>query len=115
MDRYDALLASNKLPSIQIETSLKKLEVMKAELSSNGFVCDLCEQAYANGTYLPTSLGLSDEQIKYMGTYVRQQRNSYPQEWLAYYPDQWEDQEDEEDMEMLEDILVAKMLQNYET
>jgi len=41
LDTHEALLASNKLLSIQLETIVKRLEVRDvAQLSSNGTICD---------------------------------------------------------------------------
>jgi len=56
---HDALLARNKLLSIQIETILMKLEANSlAEISSKGLGCDFCEPDHASGSCRPSSLGL---------------------------------------------------------
>jgi len=43
----------------------------------SGVSCNLCEQAYESIACLPTSFGLFEEQVKYMGAYNRQQQNPY--------------------------------------
>jgi len=44
-------------------------------MSYHGPNCDFCEQAHVSGACLPASLGLSEEHVKYMGTYTKHQRN----------------------------------------
>jgi len=73
-----------------------------AKLSTNGLICEFCEQAHENGTCLPLSFGLSNEQVRYMESYVGQEGIFYLQEWPEYHPAQWEDQDENEDMSELE-------------
>jgi len=77
LNTQDALLASNKLLNIQLETIEKRLEAREVAYLSTKTNCEICEQAHENGAFLPTSLGFSEEHVKYMGSYSRQQRNPY--------------------------------------
>jgi hypothetical protein len=77
LNTQDALLASNKLLSIQLETIAKRLEAREVAHLYAKTNCEICEQAHENGACLPTSLGFSKEQVKYMGNNSRQQRNPY--------------------------------------
>jgi len=47
-----------------------------AKLSTNGMGCNFCGQYHETEACLPTNLGLSEEQIKYIGAVDRHQR--YP-------------------------------------
>ena len=70
LETHGALLASNKLLSSKIEALGKKLEAQEvANLSTNSVFCDFCEQIHESGPCLPTSLELSEEQVKYMGVH----------------------------------------------
>ena len=73
----DALLASNKLLSLQLETIAKRLEAREVTKLSARNTCDFWEQAHESGACLSISLGLSEEQVKCMGNYSRQQWNPY--------------------------------------
>ena len=78
LETHDALLASNKLLSDKIEELDKRLEVLEvANLSIYGVSCNFCEKAHESCACLPTSLGLSEEQVNYMGAYDKQQQNPY--------------------------------------
>jgi hypothetical protein len=55
----DALLSSNKLLSIQLETIAKSLEAREVAHLSPKTNCDICEQAHGSGACLPASLGFS--------------------------------------------------------
>jgi len=59
MNTQDALLANNKLPSIQIETLAKKLDAREVAQLSAKATCDFCEQADESGSCLLASFGLS--------------------------------------------------------
>jgi len=50
----------------------------------------------------PNEFWLLNEQVRYMESYVRKERNFCPQEWLDYYPTRWEDQDENEDLLELE-------------
>ena len=69
LNTQDALLSSNKLLYIQLETIAKRLEAREVAHLSAQANCEICEQAHENGACLPTSLGFSEEQVKYMGNY----------------------------------------------
>lgn len=77
MNTQDALLASNKLLRIQIETLEKKLDAREVAQLSAKATCDFCEQAHKSRSCLLASLRLSEEQVKYMGTFTKQQRSPY--------------------------------------
>jgi len=77
LNTQDALLASNKLLILQLETIAKKLEAREGAKPSARNTCDFCEQAHESGACLPTSLGLSEEQVKNLWNFSRQQRNPY--------------------------------------
>jgi len=55
----DALLASNKLLSIQLETLAKRLEAREVAQLSAKVTCDFQEKAHESGACLPASLGFS--------------------------------------------------------
>jgi hypothetical protein len=57
LNTQDALLATNKLLSIQLETIAKRLEALEVAHLSAKTNCDICEQAHENGAWLPASLG----------------------------------------------------------
>jgi hypothetical protein len=77
LNAQDSLHASTKHLIIQLETLAKRLEAHEvAQLSTNA-TCDFCEQANESGVRLLISLGLSEEQVKYMGTFTRQHWNPY--------------------------------------
>jgi len=42
-----------------------------ARLSTNGIGSDFCEQAHEKGACVPTSFGLSEEQVKYVGAIAK--------------------------------------------
>jgi hypothetical protein len=66
--------------SIQIETISKKSEAETLfQISSKGLGCDLCEQTHASGTCIPTSLGLSDEHVKYLGCIYKKSKEPIPE------------------------------------
>jgi len=77
LNTQNALLAGNKLLSIQREAIAKRLEARDVSQVSARSTCDFCEQAHESGTCLPSCLGLSKEQVKDMGNFSRQQRNPY--------------------------------------
>jgi len=77
LNTQDALISSDKLLNIQLETITKRLEAREvAQLSANTN-CDICEQAHERGACLPASLRFSEEHVKYIGNYSRQKRNPY--------------------------------------
>jgi len=57
LNTRDALLASNKLLSIQLDIIAKRLEAREVAHLSAKTNCEICEQAHENGACLPTSLG----------------------------------------------------------
>jgi hypothetical protein len=57
LNTQDALLASNKLLSIQLETLAKRLEAREVAHLSAKTNCDIYEQAHESGACLPASLG----------------------------------------------------------
>jgi len=74
LETHDALLARNKLLSDKIKALAKRFEAQKVpKMSINGVCCDFCEQSHESGACLPTSLGLSEEKVKYMSVYTRKQ------------------------------------------
>jgi len=77
LNTQDALLASNKLHKIQLESIAKRLEAREVAHLFAKTNCEICEQAHESSVCLPTSLGFSEEQVKYMENYSRQQRNPY--------------------------------------
>jgi hypothetical protein len=77
LNTKDALLSSNKLPRLQLETIAKKLEAREVAKISAKCTCDLCEQSHESRACLPTNLKLSEEQVKYVRNFSRQQRNPY--------------------------------------
>ena len=70
-------LGRNKLLSIQLEIIAKRLEAREVAQLSPKTNCNICEQAHESDACLPESLGFSEEHVKYMGNYSRQQRNPY--------------------------------------
>jgi len=73
LDTHDTLLASNELLSDKLEAITKKLEAQeKARLSITDVVYNFCQQAHESDTCLPTSLGVSEEQVNYMGGFTMQ-------------------------------------------
>ena len=77
LNTQDVLLASNKLLNIQLESIAKMLEAREVAHLFAKTNSEICEQAHESGACLPASLGFSEEQVKYMGNYSRQQRNPY--------------------------------------
>lgn len=57
LNTQDALLASNKLLSIQLETIAKRLEARQVARLSAKTNCEICEQAHESGACLPLLLG----------------------------------------------------------
>jgi len=55
----DALLSSNKLLSIQLETLAKRLEARKVAHLYSKTNCHVCDQAHESGACLPASLRFS--------------------------------------------------------
>lgn len=55
-------------------------------MSTNGIGCDFCEQAHESGVCLPACLGLSEEQVNYMGAFSRQQMNPYSNNFNFGWP-----------------------------
>ena len=77
LETQDALLRNHKLHTKVIEEIAKKLEAQEVvKLSATDIGCIFCEQAHETGTCLIASLGLYEEQVKYMGVVARKQR--YP-------------------------------------
>jgi len=77
LNTQDALLASTKLLSIQLETVTKRLEAREVAQLYAKTICDFREKAHESGACLPASLRFSKEQVKYMGNYSSKQRNLY--------------------------------------
>jgi hypothetical protein len=74
LETHDALLESNKLLSDKIKALAKRLEAQEvAKMSINGVSYNFLSKL--SGACLSASLGLSEEHVKYMGVYTRQQRN----------------------------------------
>jgi len=48
---------------------------------------DFYEQAHESDACLPVSVGLSEEQVKYMGPFTRQQRTPYSNNFNISWPD----------------------------
>jgi hypothetical protein len=77
LESQDALLESQRMLGEKMEEIVKKLEAKEvAKLSTNGLGRDFCDQAHETRACLPESLGLSEEQVKFMRVVTRQQ--SYP-------------------------------------
>jgi hypothetical protein len=64
------------------------MEAREVSHISASVTCDFYEQAHESEACLPASLGLSEEWIKYMGTFTKQQRilysNIYNPSWAKH-------------------------------
>jgi len=71
----------------RIDKIVKKLEARKvAKLSTNIIGSDFCEQAHETGACLPASLGLSEEQVNYMGVVAGQKRYPFSNNFNSGWP-----------------------------
>jgi len=70
-----------------MEEIAKKLEAREvAKLETNRLECDFGEQSHETGACLPTSSGLSEEQVKFMGAVTRQQRYPFSNNFNSNWP-----------------------------